>query len=162
MLHSMKFGLGLAAAFGVLATVAPANAQGRRDISWRGDVDDTVIVYFHGDRVRTETVTGDGPRNVSTFGRLPDRPVTVFLSEREGRGRTRIIQQPSAENDYTAAVRIKDPQGGRSHYEFRLSWRRPNGNWDNNRSGGNWNGNNDGRDRDDNRDSRDWDSNPNR
>jgi len=123
----MKFGLGLAAAFGALATMAPANAQGRRDVSWRGDVDDTVIVYFHGDRTRTETVSGDGPRNTSDSGRLPDRPVTVFLTDRQGRGRIRVIQQPRADNDYTAAVRIHDPEGGRSHYEFKLSWRRPGG-----------------------------------
>ena len=169
MFQSLKIGLGVAAAASALAVMAPANAQGRRDISWRGDVDDTVIVYIHGDRTRTETLSGNGPRNVrsNSFGRLPDRPVTVFLSDREGRGRIRVVQQPGPDNDYTAAVRISDPEGGSSRYRFTLSWRGPNGGWDN-RAGydnnrydnSNWNGNGDRNDNSnwngDRNDNRDW------
>jgi len=128
MLGYVKTGIGLLAAGCAIAAI-PANAQGgRHSVSWSGIVDDTVIVYIHGDRVRTETISGNSPRNVSdrSFGRLPDRPVRVFLDDRDGRGRISIVQQPSERNDYTAAVRIYDPEGGSSRYHFSLSWQGQN------------------------------------
>jgi hypothetical protein len=138
MLSYVKTGIGLLAVGCAIAAI-PANAQGRHGVSWSGIVDDTVIVYIHGDRGRTETVSGNSPRNVSnrTFGRLPDRPVRVFLEDRDGRGRITVIQQPSERNDYTAAVRIYDPDGGSARYHFSLDWqgrdRQPWGRRDRNR-----------------------------
>lgn len=125
MVRQWKIGMALIAA-GCAVAAVPANAQGQHGVSWSGDVDDVVIVYVHGDRVRTETVSGHSPWNVSTnvFGRLPDRPVRVWLSDQDGRGRVRVIQQPGPDNDFTAAVRIHDPQSGKSHYHFDLNWER--------------------------------------
>ena len=93
-------------------------------VRWEGDVDDTTIVYVHRRDVRTETVCGKSASNVHAreFGGLPDRPVSVFLRHEDGRGRIRIVQQPSPDNDWTAAVRVYDPQPGRSHYEFEMGW----------------------------------------
>ena len=127
MLGYIKTGIGLLAAGCAIAAI-PANAQGRHGVSWSGIVDDTVIVYIHGDRVRTETISGNSPRDVSdrSFGRLPDRPVRVFLEDRDGRGRITIVQQPNERNDYTAAVRIYDPEGGSARYHFSVSWQGPN------------------------------------
>ena len=93
-------------------------------VRWEGDVDDTTIVYVHRRDVRTDTVAGHSAShvNVHQFGGLPDRPVSVFLRHEDGRGHVRIVQQPGPDNDWTAAVRLHDPQPGRSHYEFELGW----------------------------------------
>ncbi len=122
----MKPYLGFAAvALAALGGIAaPAGADPRPSVVWSGDVDDTTIVYVHEHDVRTRDVSGKGSRNVSSevFGRLPRGPIQVFLDRREGRGRIRIIQQPRPDNDFTAAVRIQDPQSGRGHYSFSLRW----------------------------------------
>ncbi len=91
---------------------------------WSGDVDDTVIVYIHRRDVQTQTRSGKSVCNVDArlFGFLPDRPVSVYLRRAEGRGHVRVIQQPSPQNDWTAAVRLHDPQPGRAHYAFELGW----------------------------------------
>ncbi len=105
--------------------VFPGNPQEQPGgMHWQSDVDDTVVVYIHRRDVRTETRSGKSARDVDArlFGWLPERPVAVFLRHEEGRGHVRIVQQPSPENDWTAAVRIHDPQPGRSHYEFELGW----------------------------------------
>ena len=51
-------------------------------------------------------------------GKLP----IVRDALKRGRGDIFIEQQPSRENDFTAIVRIKDPKGGASDYEFELQW----------------------------------------
>jgi len=48
--------------------------------------------------------------------------VTVRLTNKRGRGEIYIEQQPSRENDFAVVVRIKDPRGGASDYEFELQW----------------------------------------
>lgn len=96
-------------------------------VTWSGTVDDTTIVSVHRGDVNTRVVSGKSASDVNTqiAGRLPARPVHVFLRQRSGRGRIRIIQQPSFANDFTARVRIHDPQSGSSFYHFVLSWSRP-------------------------------------
>jgi hypothetical protein len=49
----------------------------------------------------------------------------VSLDETNGRGDIRLLQQPGRENDYTAQVLIRDPQGGSADYSFTLSWSQP-------------------------------------
>ena len=114
----------------VLATIAvlsfPVFAQRHGgQMTWSGDVDDTVLVQVHGDSVRDRTVHGQGTQNINVEfdGRLPHRPVQVFISDWTGRGEVRVVRQPDPENDYTATVRIYDPQPGRGHYSFSLDWR---------------------------------------
>jgi len=48
--------------------------------------------------------------------------VNVRLVNKRGRGEIYIEQQPSRENDFAVVVRIKDPKGGASDYEFELQW----------------------------------------
>ena len=85
-------------------------------MTWSGDVDDTTIVSIHGGDVRTDTVHGKDAANVNeqVFGYLPHAPIYVFLRHREGRGQVRIVQQPNPDNNFTAKVRIHDPQAGRT------------------------------------------------
>lgn len=117
--------LAVAAALAALGFIAaPASAQGRGQAHWSGTVDDTAVIYIHGADVRTTTTSGKSTSNVNVRdnGPLPRRPVTIFLEQQRGRGRVRIIQQPSPGNDYTAAVRVRDPQSGAGQYEFTLGW----------------------------------------
>ncbi|MGI4787852.1 MAG: hypothetical protein ACRYFS_03275 [Janthinobacterium lividum] len=102
----------------------PASAQGRSDMRWSGDVDDTTIVSIRGNDVRTDTVFGKQASNINAqvFGSLPRGPIQAYLVDRRGRGQVRIVQQPNPDNDFTAKVRIHDPQAGRAHYDFDLAW----------------------------------------
>jgi hypothetical protein len=107
---------------GAMALPIAAHADGRLD--WSGNVDDRAAVSIHGRDVRTQTVSGKSVQNVNLqmFGRLPtERPVFVNLTKR-GRGSVRVVQQPGPFNNYTAIVRIHDPQPGAAHYRFRLEW----------------------------------------
>lgn len=93
-------------------------------MTWRGRVDDDVRIRIRGGSAQIETLGGnesnDGQPNF--FNSLPNRRVTVRLTSKRGRGEIFIEQQPSRENDFTAIVRIKDPKGGASEYEFELQW----------------------------------------
>jgi hypothetical protein len=98
------------------------NRSGR--MTWRGRVDDDVRIRIRGGSADVETIGGspyyDAQPNFSNS--LPNRRVTVRLTEKRGRGDVFIEQQPTRENDFTAIVRIKDPKGGASDYAFTLEW----------------------------------------
>jgi len=93
-------------------------------MTWRGRVDDDVRIKIRGGSADVETIGGspyyDAQPNFSNS--LPNRRVTVRLTEKRGRGDIFIEQQPTRENDFTAIVRIKDPKGGASDYAFTLEW----------------------------------------
>ena len=101
----------------------PDTGRGGR-MTWRGRVDDDVRIRIRGGSADVETIGGspyyDAQPNFSNS--LPNRRVTVRLSEKRGRGDIFIEQQPTRENDFTAIVRIKDPKGGASDYAFTLEW----------------------------------------
>jgi len=98
------------------------NRSGR--MTWRGRVDDDVRIRIRGGSADVETIGGtayyDGQPNF--FNSLPNRRVTVRLTQKSGRGEIFIEQQPSRENDFTAIVRIRDTKGGASDYSFTLEW----------------------------------------
>jgi hypothetical protein len=98
------------------------NRSGR--MTWRGRVDDDVRIRIRGGSADVETIGGspyyDGQPNFSNS--LPNRRVTVRLTEKRGRGEVFIEQQPTRENDFTAIVRIRDTRGGASEYAFTLEW----------------------------------------
>lgn len=101
----------------------PDSGRGGR-MTWRGRVDDDVRVRIRGGSADVETIGGtpyyDGQPNFENS--LPNRRVTVRLTEKRGRGEILIEQQPSRENDFTAVVRIRDTRGGASEYAFTLEW----------------------------------------
>ena len=101
----------------------PGPGRGGR-MTWRGKVDDDVRIRIRGGSSDVETIGGTPYYDAqSNFGAsLPPRRVTVRLSLKRGRGEIYIEQQPSRENDYTLIVRIKDPKGGASTYEFEVTW----------------------------------------
>jgi len=101
----------------------PSPGRGGR-ITWKGKVDDDIRIRFRGGSAEIETIGGtpfyDAQQNFSAS--LPSRRVNVSLNVRKGRGQVYIEQQPSRENDFTLVIRIKDPKGGSSDYEFELTW----------------------------------------
>jgi hypothetical protein len=88
---------------------------------WTGDVDKTAVIRWRGDRAMLQNIEGDVARNVRAnvagIG-LPARDVTVRIVQREGRGNIIIEQQPSSGNNYTAVIRVNDPDAGYGHYDF--------------------------------------------
>ena len=93
-------------------------------MTWRGRVDDDVRIRIRGGSADVETLGGtpyyDSQPNFENS--LPNRRVTVRLTNKRGRGEIFIEQQPSRENDFTAIIRIKDTRGGADNYEFTLEW----------------------------------------
>jgi hypothetical protein len=83
-----------------------------------------VRIRIRGGTANVETIGGtqyyDGQANFSDS--LPNRRVTVRLTQQKGRGSIIIEQQPSRENDFTAIVRIRDTRGGAGEYEFTIEW----------------------------------------
>ena len=108
-----------------LATSFAAHAQGVSRFSWRGNVDGAATVFVRGHHMWVGRVSGRAVSVVSSDfdGSLPkDGPVVVQLRRSEGRGQVRIVRQPTPEDNYTLAVRIRDPQPGSSQYHFVVVW----------------------------------------
>lgn len=101
----------------------PDYGRGGR-MTWKGRVDDDVRITIRGGTADVETIGGtpynDAQPNFSAS--LPSRRVNVKLNVRKARGEVFIEQQPSRDNGFAAVIRIKDPKGGASEYEFELSW----------------------------------------
>jgi hypothetical protein len=101
----------------------PDYGRGGR-MTWKGRVDDDVRITIRGGTAEVETIGGtpynDAQPNFSAS--LPSRRVNVKLNVRKARGEVFIEQQPSRDNGFAAVIRIKDPRGGASEYEFELSW----------------------------------------
>jgi hypothetical protein len=93
-------------------------------MTWKGRVDDDVRIVIRGGRAEIETVGGTPYYDAQTsFGAsLPPRRVTVRLNVKKARGQVYIEEQPSRENNFSVVIRIKDPRGGASDYEFEVSW----------------------------------------
>lgn len=93
----------------------------QRLFSWHGTVDDDTRIYVRAGRVESRVVSGRSPRRDERIDRdnsLPRREGTVRVELIEGRGRVHVVQQPSANNNYTAILRVKDAQAGTSRYRF--------------------------------------------
>ena len=93
-------------------------------MTWKGRVDDDVRIVIRGGRADVETVGGTPYYNAQPnfSASLPPRRVNVRLTVKRARGEVYIEDQPSRENNFAAVVRIKDPRGGASDYEFELAW----------------------------------------
>ena len=93
-------------------------------MTWKGRVDDDVRITIRGGSADVETIGGtpyyNGQPNFTAS--LPPRRVNVRLVNKRGRGDIYIEQQPSRANNFAVVVRIKDPKGGASDYEFELEW----------------------------------------
>ena len=98
---------------------------GSGTLRWSGRVDDVVEIRISGRRVDAITRSGQRVEDVNSNVRgngLPSRAVTISIDRHSGRGNVQVVQQPSAWNNYTAVIRIYDPQGGASWYDFSAFW----------------------------------------
>jgi hypothetical protein len=98
-------------------------SNARNVMHWSGNVDDVLEIRIQGRRADYRTLSGDAPRSVQAdLNGMPQRDVALRVSQRQGRGQVLVVQQPSAQNGYTAVLRIRDPQGGFGFYDFDLTW----------------------------------------
>jgi hypothetical protein len=91
---------------------------------WSGEVDDEVFVLLRGRQILNTAVRGRSVsgQQIDVSNPLPRRPVTVTLQDIQGRGQVELAEQPDDRNNYTAKVRIIDPEGGSGSYSFVLAW----------------------------------------
>lgn len=135
--------------------------------TWNGTIDREVIIVVRGRSVQTRAAGLDAsfaPRLDVRDG-LPREGGLLSVRKLDGRGDVDVLEQPSARNDYTARVRVRDPRGGRDNYRLIASWvplgfgddRRGNDDWNRGNRGrdDDWNEGNRGRGNDDRADDRD-------
>jgi hypothetical protein len=91
---------------------------------WSGQVDDEVFVLLRGRQFFSTSVRGRTVYNQRTdiTNPMPRRAVNVMLEDVQGRGRVEIAEQPDSSNNFTAKVRIVDPQAGAGAYSFTMAW----------------------------------------
>ena len=56
---------------------------------------------------------------------LPQQTGNLVVQRLEGRGEIDVIEHPTARNNYTATLRIRDPRGGASRYRIVAYWEPP-------------------------------------
>lgn len=94
-------------------------------IAWSGIVSGIDEIILTGASASVRHLEGEPPRQTkATFSApMPRAPMTVRLLSANGRGTTRIVQEPSAANGYTTIIRIDDSdKGGDKRYDFALRW----------------------------------------
>ncbi len=114
--------LGLAAALAVMSA-SPLSAQ-RELFQWSGRVDQQVLLTMSGRKVTTSNVgpAEPGQLGMTVMASLPERDGQVSVQMLKGRGTADVIRQPSAENGYTAVIRVRDPKGGSGMYQIEADW----------------------------------------
>jgi hypothetical protein len=120
------FGRSVPAALAAVAIAAPAAfaQQGQPIFSWTGRVDREVQLVVRNNQLSTRDIGPTEPRGSreQMFGRMPRADGQLVVQVANGRGRVDVVEQPSAQNNYTAVVRIQDPQSGSDTYRLTGYW----------------------------------------
>ncbi|MBC8087702.1 MAG: hypothetical protein H7Z40_10590 [Phycisphaerae bacterium] len=157
----------LASAALMTAPFSSATAIERNLLVWTSRVDREVIIQIRGRDVATRGSGMDAsfaPR-VNISQSLPREAGIVRAFLQNGRGDVDVIEHPSARNNYTATIRVRDVRAGADEYRVVVMYEtnevrdypgngRGNGRGNGNDRGDDWD--RDGRDRD--RDNRDRDN----
>ncbi|MDM7921398.1 MAG: hypothetical protein QUS14_03780 [Pyrinomonadaceae bacterium] len=115
------------AVFAVMACTSAfaqdAGNSGR--VFWRGTVDGTVQLTIVGLSLEEKTIAGkpQAAGGYSFTARMPGEAIAVSVAKTEGRGNVTVVQQPSAENGFTAIIEIVDSKGGTGDYMLNISWK---------------------------------------
>ncbi len=110
----------------VLVGAAPiVLAQGQQVFEWSGRVDREVQISMRGNELWTRGVgsndhSGRGESRV--FTPMPRQDGLVVAQVMSGRGTADVIQQPSAANNYTTVVRVRDAGSGSAMYRIAAYW----------------------------------------
>jgi len=119
----------LLALFCAFLLVSPSQAQEASNsgkVYWFGSVDNKIHLTIRGLTVEQKAVEGNAgePGRFSFTAPLPEAAVTVAVTKIEGRSnKIKVIQQPSAGNDFTAIVEIHDDGGGARDYFLEIFWK---------------------------------------
>ncbi|HEV2349161.1 MAG TPA: peptidoglycan-binding domain-containing protein [Terriglobia bacterium] len=102
-----------------------AQVSGTGHFQWQGLVDGSDNITLRGSSVKMIHLTASNVQQ-ATYQlsiALPFDEVQVNLNKVRGRGQIRLLEQPTASNNYTAVVQVND-QGtpGSAWYEFTLDW----------------------------------------
>jgi hypothetical protein len=95
-------------------------------LSWQGTIDDEVHLIIRGNTAQTKTISGTEYADAffSFSSPLPSANLRVFVNKKDGRGSAKVIQQPTADNDFTAIIQILDKSGGAREYGLEIYWTR--------------------------------------
>lgn len=106
----------------IFGNAQSVNAQ--TTMTWSGRVDDVVEVVIRGRNADTQTISGKTFRDgrARFDGRGGRRQGRARVNKEEGRGKVRIVQQPSRRNNYTTIVRVEDKKGSDDRYRFTVEW----------------------------------------
>jgi hypothetical protein len=98
--------------------------SGSELFEWNGRVDREVQVVMRGGQVWTNQIgrTEPGRGRSRVMETLPQRDGQVTVQLVNGRGNVDVIQQPSAQNNFTTIVRIQDPGSGSDTYRLAAYW----------------------------------------
>lgn len=105
-------------------TPVPETPYTPGSLRWRGRVDMEILLEVRGNTVTERNVAGT-PFNNGKFSftaPMPARALQLRLRNIKVRGTVEIAEQPSAANNWTAVLRLRDTAGGAADYEFELSW----------------------------------------
>jgi hypothetical protein len=100
-------------------------APGKGQCDIRLEVDNEVEITVRRDLVLVHTLSGEDARDDGSDCNvpLPDRDMHGFAVQPvDGRSDVRVIERPSARNEYAVVLRILDAAAGFGRYHFRLTW----------------------------------------
>lgn len=104
------------------ASVARAAPIDRRLFTWTGRVDREVYITMRGRDLRTTGPDAGMPNRARVDEALPRGRGDVIVHLADGRGEVQVVEQPSARNNYTTTVRIRDRRSGADHYRITAFW----------------------------------------
>jgi hypothetical protein len=94
-------------------------------VTWVGTVKGVEDIVIRGASASVNHVSGDVASGVrATFSApIPNAPISVRVVAASGKAPARIIQQPSAANNFTTIVRVgSDGKGDSKPQSFSLRW----------------------------------------
>lgn len=101
------------------------NGNAPREVyRWQGYVDREVRIQLQDVNAYVQPMGNHEPRTGrgQTLARLPHQDGMLRVERVEGRGQVDVIQQPNASNNYTATLRVRDPNSGASPYRIVAYW----------------------------------------
>ena len=99
--------------------------SGPGHFQWQGLVDGSDNITLRGSSVKMIHLTASNIQQATyqLSTALPFADVQVNLRKVRGRGQIRLLEQPTASNDYTAVVQVNDQDTpGSAWYEYTLDW----------------------------------------
>jgi hypothetical protein len=108
----------------------PELAPGTGQCDIRLEVDNEVEITVRRDQVLIHTLSGEDAHDLGSdcTSPLPARDMPGFTVQTvDSRAEIRVLQRPSARNDFAVVVRILDAAPGFGRYRFRLRWDAPSG-----------------------------------